>query len=258
MERTIYPGYPKRVVVQRRGPGQLQREEELVSTFVKRCLGVEVVEVHEKKLARNFFPLNSTDLVVGGVQFMKHAARILGKELSEHEPYPLCLRDYLYRDVERVRSLREAKHMLDDGKRFFIKPEGWKTFTGFVCDNSMDPRFNGSTNQQPVWISTLVEFVSEFRAYVVRGNVRSIASYAGDETIRPNIEVILNAVKEFTDNGAPAGYAIDFGVLADGETALVEVNDGFSVGAYGHFLSEHYFDMLAARWQELLGVTWGQ
>lgn len=245
MERTIYPGYPKRVVVQRRGPGQLQREEELVSTFVKRCLGVEVVEVHEKKLARNFFPL-------------KHAARILGKELSEHEPYPLCLRDYLYRDVERVRSLREAKHMLVDGKRFFIKPEGWKTFTGFVCDNSMDPRFNGSTNQQPVWISTLVEFVSEFRAYVVRGNVRSIASYAGDETIRPNIEVILNAVKEFTDNGAPAGYAIDFGVLADGETALVEVNDGFSVGAYGHFLSEHYFDMLAARWQELLGVSWGQ
>lgn len=258
MERTIYPGYPKRVVVQRRGPGQLQREEELVSTFVKRCLGVEVVEVHEKKLARNFFPLYPTDLVVGGVQYMKHAARTLGIQLSEHEPYPLCIRHYCNRAVDRVPSLKIAKEMLDDGGRFFIKPEGWKTFTGFVCDNSMDPRFNGSTGQQAVWISEIVEFVSEYRAYVVRGQVRSIGFYSGIASVRPNLEVILNAVKEFTANGAPAGYAIDFGVLANGETALVEVNDGFSVGAYGHFLSEHYFDMLAARWQELLGVTWEQ
>lgn len=48
-----------------------------------------------------------------------------------------------------------------------------------------------------------------------------------------------------------AGYAIDFGVLSTGETALVEMNDGFSVGAYG-INQEDYTDMVMARWEELL------
>jgi hypothetical protein len=177
-------------------------------------------------------------------------------ELAEHTPYPPCLDQFLYRQVKRIPTLREAKVMLDEGKRFFIKPEGWKTFTGFVADNSMDPRFNGTTNQQPVWISEVVKFVSEYRAYVVRGQVRAVTFYSGHSTERVNIEVIHNAVDIFTLNGAPAGYGIDFGVLENGDTALIEVNDGFSLGAYGYYLQEHYYDMLAARWQELLGVRW--
>jgi ATP-grasp domain, R2K clade family 2 len=50
---------------------------------------------------------------------------------------------------------------------------------------------------------------------------------------------------------AYAGYAIDFGVLSTGETALVEMNDGFALGAYA-IDSQDYTDLICARWTELL------
>lgn len=50
---------------------------------------------------------------------------------------------------------------------------------------------------------------------------------------------------------APAAFAIDFGVLTDGQTALVELNDGFSIGTYG-LSGELYADFTAARWAELV------
>lgn len=62
--------------------------------------------------------------------------------------------------------------------------------------------------------------------------------------------VIEAAVAAFTD--APNGYAIDFGVTADGRTLLIEVNDGYSVGAYGLFFTD-YAKLLAARWAQLTG-----
>lgn len=49
---------------------------------------------------------------------------------------------------------------------------------------------------------------------------------------------------------AARGYGIDFGVLADGRTALVEVNDGYGLGNYG-LAKETYLDLCVARWQEL-------
>ncbi|MEM8604121.1 MAG: ATP-grasp domain-containing protein, partial [Cyanobacteria bacterium P01_H01_bin.121] len=53
-----------------------------------------------------------------------------------------------------------------------------------------------------------------------------------------------------------AGYAIDFGVLTSGQTALVEMNDGFAVGAYG-IDSRNYTDMIWARWEQLLSQRQG-
>lgn len=50
---------------------------------------------------------------------------------------------------------------------------------------------------------------------------------------------------------APSAYAIDFGVLDTGETALIVVNDGFSVGAYDDVDAGTYWDVIAMRWQEL-------
>ncbi|MMZ67938.1 hypothetical protein D1872_305770 [compost metagenome] len=49
---------------------------------------------------------------------------------------------------------------------------------------------------------------------------------------------------------APKGYAVDFGLTDKGETLLVEVNDGYSLGHYGLF-SLDYAKLLSARWAEL-------
>ncbi|MFN7976011.1 MAG: ATP-grasp domain-containing protein [Acidobacteriota bacterium] len=50
---------------------------------------------------------------------------------------------------------------------------------------------------------------------------------------------------------ARAGYGIDFGVLADGRTALVEMNDGYGLGSYA-LDPDLYTDLLVARWEELM------
>ena len=63
---------------------------------------------------------------------------------------------------------------------------------------------------------------------------------------------MVEAIPEAYEN-APNGYAFDVGVTKQGETILVEANDGFSLGSYGLFYID-YAKLLSARWAELNGV----
>lgn len=245
----------QRLVLEKRH-SRLGFEETLLAQHAK-ALGIEVVQTVEKHVSRGFFKFEPTDLVAGSIQFMQRAVRAYGRTLAEHTPYPECLDHLLYRKVRRLKTLKSAKGLLDRGETHFIKPQGWKLFTGFVATHSDDFRFNGASVQTPVWISEVVKFVSEWRVYVVHGEVLDIkfADHGGDRTVRPSRGAIASAVKRLTTAGAPAGYAIDFGVLATGETALVELNDGFSIGAYDRVSAETYWRVIQARWQQLIGVT---
>jgi hypothetical protein len=145
--------------------------------------------------------------------------------------------------------------MVTAGRRLFIKPaDGWKRFTGFVAEFVDDPRFNGQSKARPVWISDPVRFVSEWRAYVADGELLEVrfADHGGDRTVEPDVILIGDAINALTKEGqAPAGYVIDFGVLHTGETALIEMNDGFSFGAYEGVSPETYWKVVVRRWQEL-------
>jgi len=64
-----------------------------------------------------------------------------------------------------------------------------------------------------------------------------------------------SALAAYPDSGeAPSAYDIDFGVLASGETALVEANDGYALGAY-QICGHDYTDLLFTRWEELLSMA---
>jgi hypothetical protein len=63
--------------------------------------------------------------------------------------------------------------------------------------------------------------------------------------------VITWAIRSLDSAGeSTAGYALDLGVLTDGRTALVEWNDGYSLGSYG-LESGLYAELIMARWCEL-------
>jgi hypothetical protein len=79
-----------------------------------------------------------------------------------------------------------------------------------------------------------------------------VRHYRGDWRLRPDPATIEKAVRNFSS--APAGYAIDFGLTDKGETLLIEVNDGYSLGCYG-LLYLDYAKLLSARWAELTGTT---
>lgn len=101
---------------------------------------------------------------------------------------------------------------------------------------------------QMLCFSEAVEFVSEWRAFVAYNQLLDIRPYAGDPFIVPDKKTVLGAIEAYYD--APAGCCVDFGVLKDGRTVVVEVNDGRSLGSYG-LDPELYAYLLAARWLEI-------
>ena len=119
-----------------------------------------------------------------------------------------------------------------------------------MCD-PMDIRLGGVPQSEEVWCSEVVSWVSEWRLYVAGGRVLHAGHYDGNPDVKPSPDVVEEALGLISaQDGCPSSYALDLGVLGNGETALVEVNDGYGIGAYG-IDAELYYSFLKARWDEL-------
>lgn len=90
--------------------------------------------------------------------------------------------------------------------------------------------------------------MSEFRVFVMHGEILGVRHYAGDPLVFPDPDRVRAAVAAYAD--APASYALDMGVVEDGRTLLVEVNDAYATGCYG-LAPVHYAAFIEARWVEL-------
>jgi hypothetical protein len=107
-----------------------------------------------------------------------------------------------------------------------------KLFTGQVVANCGDLALTASLpGSFPVLCSDLVDMVSEYRLFVIRGKIVGCRHDKGDFRETPDFRVIDAAVDAFLD--APSGYGIDFAITASGQTILVEVNEGLALGCYG-------------------------
>ncbi|WP_118972863.1 ATP-grasp domain-containing protein [Taibaiella koreensis] len=196
-------------------------------------------------------PLDDRDCVaVGSIQYMQDALEHLGLSLPADISYPASLRHYLGRSLSSS-TIDEISN--DPGQwPVFVKPRNErKKFTGRVIRSFSDLRGGGDQeNNTPVWVSGPVVFLREWRVFVRYGRILDIRPYKGSYRFHYDPTVIENAVRDFVD--APAAYAMDFGVTDQGRTLLVEVNEGFSIGAYGLFYTD-YARLLATRWAQLTG-----
>lgn len=204
------------------------------------------------QIYRNRVDTRSASLVVGSMDFVRAALRQQGIQMPVIESYPALLHGYLHRNVWRAR-LREAVSLSLNGNRVFVKPSKRpKLFTGFVLDYSNAYLATGAPPSEPVWCSEPVCWESEWRAYVVDGSVLYLAHYDGNRDAIPDSEMISSAVRAMSDErDSPCSYAIDFGVLSTGNTALIEANDAFAVGAYDNIPGDIYLKMLQTRWTQL-------
>lgn len=242
-----------RLVIEEKSKGHPELEEALLASHAA-TLGIPVLGVTRKPFTRHRFESRSGDVIAGSVPFIRGALQSLGVQLPPQTPYPPVLAPYLHRKVWELPALGEALAL---GFPVFIRPaKRWKRFTGFVADSPNPAEVYGVSRREPVWCSDVVTWRSEWRCYVVRGEVRFVGLAA---TMRPmarlfpvDLSVVHEAVAQV--NG-PSAYAIDFGVLSTGETALIEMNDGFSVGAYDGVPADVYFDMMATRWMELTAMV---
>ena len=240
--------------LERQGSGPLRLEERIVSDVLKQR-GIPATLYSQKQIDRRSLPLGDDAFIMGAMPAMHGAMKQLGIPVPAPNDYPDSLRDFFHRRIWRS-TLRDLEAQVWSGRSqpVFAKPaERRKDFTGRVFAGNDDLYFLGATSRrQVIWCSDVVDWVSEYRFYVVDDQIVGMDHYAGNESVRPSIESVQDALRTYRASGhAPAAYGIDFGVLATGETALVEANDGYSLGAYG-IAGEPYAGVLMTRWAELL------
>jgi hypothetical protein len=214
-------------------------------------LGYVVEGFREKAMVRGQFDMTALDLIVGGVPTVRAALRRLGRDMPEPNDYPAQLTPFLRRRIWGS-TIAGALATLERGHGpVFVKPRGrLKRFTGRVASDASGWPFASVSGHQAVWCSEVVEWLSEHRVFVARGEILDIRPYFGDTSVLPDDDVVGQSLEALSET-APAGFALDVGVLSDGSTAIVEMNDGFAIGRYG--LSPRlYIEVLAARWHELV------
>lgn len=208
----------------------------------------------KKHLQRRQLPITKATLVVGYVDTLHTAFKMLKVDPPPTNDYPACLQPFLHRRIW-TSTIRELTAQLYDGHPpIFAKPlDHKKRFTGRVFTSHEDLRYlEGASQNLPIWCSELVEWLSEYRVFVTRGEIVGIQSYAGDNKISLNMDVVSKAIHLLEDAGeSTAAYAVDFGVMTNGQTAVVEWNDGFALGSYG-LAKSLYTDLLITRWHEMM------
>lgn len=187
------------------------------------------------------------DIIVGGIQEVQ-AILSRFEIFPEEINYPKELESYLGRkiSISSVNTIASNPDLWN----VFIKPSKIsKKFTGVYVKSAKDLIACGDQFEDTeVFVSEPVTFLNEWRCFVRYGKILDVRPYRGNWRYLYNPDVIEKAVQDYTT--APAGYGIDFGVTNDGRTLLVEVNDGYSLGAYGLSLFD-YAKLLSARWAQL-------
>lgn len=229
---------------------KLNHEFENVNFFIANTgfkeLGFEIVYYENiTKVLDN----REEDIVVGGISDVRYVLDKFNKDYPTLEyPEKLFKDEYLGRKlwVDTLGSVMNDKNKWG----IFIKPvEGGKLFPGTVINNLMDFRnCYGLSSDTKIWCSEQLDFVSEYRCFIRYGEIIGVKHYKGDIFKSPSKDILLKMINDYIDS--PKAYTIDLGVTDKGKTYLIEVNEGYSVGAYG-LDPIKYSKLLATRWAEL-------
>lgn len=186
-------------------------------------------------------------LPVGSVEFLSRCMSLLNINATLAQTYPKELKNYLDRPVLRLK-------FKDRMPGFFIKPTEIKKFTGGRVETIQEK----VDEDEWCWQSPLVEFQSEYRYYIQEGKIMGMGRYDdGPEPAPvPCAAVVAEMASAYWIGSGIKAVAIDVGVLKNGKTVLVEVNDAWATGFYkGTLSSRQYIDWLTARWLQLKNTS---
>ena len=159
--------------------------------------------------------------------------------------YPQELSEHLFRSIEE-RAIGDVQA----GEFFKPLEQDHKLFSPRVLDDSFESELLISRipPETTVLTSPAVDFDSEFRVYVLNGEVLDICRYKGDPMKFPATDAIREMVTKCSHYAA--AFGLDVGVTSDGHTAVVELNDFCCLGNYG-LRATDYARCIVARWSEV-------
>ena len=210
-------------------------------------LGVETATYESTAAIQDIPDLSPTVGVAGYIEDVHWGLTKLNKPIPKNVDYPDELQEFLGRSLRRT-QLGEVRTLVDS---HFVKPVQHKIFNGMLWHNDEFSRrlIVTQADDVEVWISDLVNFVSEYRSFILDGEILDCRHYKGDWSKAPNRSVVELGVQAMKGN-CPIAYCLDWGVTDEGKTLLVEMNDAYSFGNYG--LSPAIIAlMLSARWHEM-------
>jgi len=190
----------------------------------------------------------------GSIEAIREALIRANRPTPPNVDLPEALAPWFGRTVRHAK-MGEIRSLVDGPsfEPFHVKPlTRHKLFNGTVVREFRDLIPTASIlNEVKVLVQGIVEFVSEWRAYVVRGEIIHVGRYRGDPLLFPDVRVMSEALAAFANR--PIALAMDWGVTSSGQTLLVEVNDGYSLGNFG-LQGPEYTAMIEVRWRELMGL----
>lgn len=235
----------------------------------KPVLYVEALPINKKQLAFDFcysammgavqadikwkpfqsiydIPGDPTSIIVGSVEMCAAWLKSTGHVIPEL-PNIFPFQEFLGRHIT-VAPIEKISYPS------FIKPyKQIKAFTGFVATNKLYVDIFAEGYKGLVLAQDVVEIISEYRMYINCNRIIGLKHCRGDCLTFPDrffIEKCFTRAKEVIDHHA---YTLDFGVLEDGSTILIEINDGWATGNYG--LEPHdYYMFVRNRWLQITGI----
>lgn len=212
-------------------------------------VGVDVVPFRSLEEIDGFDDLGEEAMVAGNIADVLKALDKMGAPRPVEVDYPAHLGWMLGRNVRKM----EIEEVRRGTERVFVKPVMQKLFTGLVWspDDPMARMVLAPYEYEtPVIVSDVVDFVSEYRCFVKHHSLIGVKHYKGDWSKTPSPSILGTAIAQGR-NIMPDAYTIDLGVTSDGQTLLVEVNEGYAVGCYG-LASIVYARFLETRWEQFV------
>lgn len=206
-------------------------------------MGFETVLFSEKD---DLELVSKEDMVVGGVGTIKGFLKNCNIPVEDID-YPQELQSYYKREI--VSSTVSQLLHRDLTQPIFVKPKEGKQFNGFIYQSEKDLIGRITPTQDvAIYCSEVLSIEEEWRCFVRYGEILDIRRYKGRLGLCYDMGIVKQMVEHYRH--APAGYALDIAVTKQGDTAIVEVNDGYSLGSYG-LDPLLYAKLLSARWAEL-------
>lgn len=206
-----------------------------------------------------FFPeqieeleLRPETVVYGGIGMVRRALERLGAPQPRVDGMPPEECRAFYGRRIWATTMAEVREGYEDNRFFFIKPlKLHKAFVGHVTSGNLSDLAKTATldNDFEVMASEVVTFRAEYRLFVHRKKVIGCRFYSGDFRVTPDFSVADHFLQRYQSQ--PVAYSLDLGVTDKGETLVVEINDSFSLGAYG-LSSIPYTKMVTDRWEEMV------
>lgn len=190
---------------------------------------------------KNDFPKSYQDAIpLGTINFVTAFLNIF-KNIEKMNPIeiPKCLRTNEF--LKRKYSIQKGENLPQKGRYFIKNASNLKTFSyqgplEYLPYDEMSCIVPNDFYQ----LSEIVNILSEYRVYIVDGEVYAISHYDGNPNIFPDVNLIKKANLIYsTQPDYPRSYTMDIMVNEKG-TSILEIHPLFSCGLYTTLLSDNF------------------